>query len=331
MRAGDPHRRAGDAEILGRVFGTVFARVAHDLPEAAPTPPQRVRTAAATESVAGSSGFGETGSGDAERDGRREVEAPTAGSAVERLASRDFADLDADELARLAEAMRALRIATPLRRSRRERTAATGARFDMRETLRRARRTGAEPVLLRRQVRRWRPRRLVVLCDISGSMQAHARAMLQLLVCAAGGADAEVFTFATRLTRVTHVLRTDPATVVSEAGKAAPDWSGGTRIGATLREFLDRFGSRGMARGAVVVVISDGWEAGDPGELGEQMARLSRLAHRVVWVNPRTSKPGYRPLAGGMAAAWPYCDAVVSGHRLEALDPLLTAIAAHRV
>ena len=145
-------------------------------------------------------------------------------------------------------------------------------------------------------------------------------------MCAAGGADAEVFTFATRLTRVTHVLRTDPATVVSEAGKAAPDWSGGTRIGATLREFLDRFGSRGMARGAVVVVISDGWEAGDPGELGEQMARLSRLAHRVVWVNPHRGKAGYEAVQQGVLAVLPHVDDFVAGHSLATYAELTEVI-----
>jgi uncharacterized protein with von Willebrand factor type A (vWA) domain len=111
-----------------------------------------------------------------------------------------------------------------------------------------------------------------------------------------------------------------------QAGEEAPDWSGGTRIGLALREFLDGYGARGMARGAVVVIISDGWETGAADQLGAQMARLSRLAHRIVWVNPRTAKPGYQPLTGGMAAAWPYCDAVVSAHRLDAVDALLDAI-----
>jgi uncharacterized protein with von Willebrand factor type A (vWA) domain len=161
-------------------------------------------------------------------------------------------------------------------------------------------------------------------------MQAHARAILQLLVCAVGGARAEVFTFATRLTRLTHLLATDPATALRQAGEAAPDWSGGTRIGANLCSFLDTHGMRGMARGAVVVMISDGWEAGEPGELAEQMRRLSRVAYRVVWVNPRTAKAGYRPLVGGMAAAWPYVDEVVSAHRLAAVPDLVAAIARHR-
>jgi uncharacterized protein with von Willebrand factor type A (vWA) domain len=137
-----------------------------------------------------------------------------------------------------------------------------------------------------------------------------------------------VFTFATRLTRVTPELEAaDFAAVLDRAGKAAPDWSGGTRIGSALKEFNDSYGRRGMARGAVVLIISDGWETGDAARLGDQMARLSRVAHRIVWANPRTKSPRYRPEVSGMAAAWPYCDAVVSAHSLDALDDLLAALA----
>jgi uncharacterized protein len=137
----------------------------------------------------------------------------------------------------------------------------------------------------------------------------------------------EVFTFATRLTRLTPTLvAATPDTMLAKAGEAAPDWSGGTRIGAAIKECNDRYGCRGMARGAVVLIISDGWETGEPALLGAQMARLSRVAHRIVWANPRTQSPRYRPEVGGMAAAWPYCDAVVSAHNLDALPDLLTAL-----
>ncbi|MCL2581637.1 MAG: VWA domain-containing protein, partial [Streptosporangiales bacterium] len=137
----------------------------------------------------------------------------------------------------------------------------------------------------------------------------------------------EVFTFATRLTRLTPALSAaSPETMLARAGEAAPDWSGGTRIGAALHEFNDRYGVRGMGRGAVVLIISDGWETGDPSLLGEQMARLHRVAYRIVWANPRTQSPRYRPEVGGMAAAWPYCDAVVSAHNFESLDDLLEAL-----
>jgi uncharacterized protein with von Willebrand factor type A (vWA) domain len=138
-----------------------------------------------------------------------------------------------------------------------------------------------------------------------------------------------VFSFATRLTRLTPALAAaSPDTMLAKAGEAAPDWSGGTRIGAAVKEFNDRYGARGMARGAVVLIISDGWETGEPALLGEQMARLSRIAHRIVWANPRTQSPRYRPEVGGMAAAWPYCDAVVSAHSLDALGDLLSALGA---
>jgi uncharacterized protein with von Willebrand factor type A (vWA) domain len=228
----------------------------------------------------------------------------------------------------LSGLMRKLTLAVPMRRSRRPRPTAHGGRTDLRATLRHARRTGGHPVRLARRAPLMEPRRLVVLCDISGSMEPYARAMLQLLYCAAGGADAEVFTFATRLTRLTGTLsHTRPALALQQAGQAAPDWLGGTKIGESIKEFNNSYGRRGMARGAVVVIISDGWDTGDPEILGREMERLSRVAHRIVWVNPRTQSPEYRPLAGGMAAAWPYCDAVVSAHTLHALDDLTAALA----
>jgi uncharacterized protein with von Willebrand factor type A (vWA) domain len=252
-------------------------------------------------------------------------------SAYERLAGRDFAQLSPDELRRLAALMRELTIAVPPRQTRRYAPSRDGDRPDLRRTLRLARRTGGEPVRLARRSVRSRPRRLVVLCDISGSMEPYARALLQLLYCAARGqarARTEVFTFATRLTRLTTALAAaTPETMLAMAADAAPDWSSGTKIGACLREFNDNYGSRGMARGAVVLIISDGWETGDPALLGAQMARLSRMAYKIVWANPRTQSERYRPEVGGMAAAWPYCDVVVSAHNLEALDDLLRELA----
>ncbi|HTF07438.1 MAG TPA: VWA domain-containing protein [Asanoa sp.] len=254
---------------------------------------------------------------------------PLIATAAERLGGRDFAKLSPDELAELAVAMRRLKLSSPPRRTRRTRVGHRGPALDLRATLRAARRTGGHPVRLRRRRPRVKPRRLVVLCDISGSMAPYARALLQLLYCAAAtGPRAEVFTFATRLTRLTRVLeRVPPGVALERAGRVAPDWSGGTRIGAALRTFLDEHGARGMARGAVVLILSDGWDTGPPEVLGQQMARLARLAHRVVWANPRTQSAAFRPLTGGMAAAWPYCDAVVSAHRLTALDDLLAALA----
>jgi uncharacterized protein len=273
-------------------------------------------------------------------------------SMTERLRERDFAQLSPSELAQLATLMRQLVIAVPPRRSRRYRPRKDGARLDMRRTMRQATRTGGEPIRIARQAVRVRQRRLVVLCDISGSMEPYARAILQLMyvasrsTAASGGGGSgfsgpsrdaarprtEVFTFATRLTRLTpYLAAATPETMLARAGQAAPDWAGGTRIGAALREFNDRYGTRGMARGAVVLIISDGWETGDPALVGAQMARLHRVAYRIVWANPRTQSDRYRPEVGGMAAAWPYCDAVVSAHNFESLDELLAALRAPRV
>ena len=256
-------------------------------------------------------------------------------SAAERLRDRDFTELSAAELRQLVTLMREMTLSVPLRRTRRYRSARDGKRPDLRATLRQARRSGGEPIRLSRRAPRVRPRRLVVLCDISGSMESYARALLMLMYCLNGGqlrggqSRPEVFSFATRLTRLTPTLAAaSPDTMLAKAGEAAPDWSGGTRIGAALKEFNDRYGCRGMARGAVVLIISDGWETGEPGLLGEQMARLSRVANRIVWANPRTQSPRYSPEVGGMAAAWPYCDAVVSAHSVDALDDLLDALRA---
>jgi len=259
-------------------------------------------------------------------------------SATERLSGRDFTELSPAELRQLVRLMREMTLAIPPRRTRRYRPARDGKRPDLRRTLRLARRTGGEAIRFARRAPRIKPRRLVVLCDISGSMEPYARALLMLLYVlnssqpqarSSSGVQhrPEVFSFATRLTRLTPALAAaSPDTMLAKAGEAAPDWSGGTRIGAALKEFNDHYGSRGMARGAVVLIISDGWETGDPALLGAQMARLSRVAHRIVWANPRTQSPRYRPEVGGMAAAWPYCDAVVSAHNLDSLDDLLSAL-----
>jgi uncharacterized protein len=266
---------------------------------------------------------------DGEPDGaEREVSQPYLGSPAERLAGTDFAELSESELAALATLMRQITLAVPARRSRRFRAGPGGTRTDVRSTLRQARRTGGHAFRLLGRVPAKRPRRLVVLCDISGSMEPYARAMIQLLYCAAGGARAEVFTFATRLTRLTPALsKSSPAVALQRAGQAAPDWLGGTRLGAAVKEFNDSYGRRGMARGAVILIISDGWDTDDPAVLRREMARLSLVAHRIVWVNPRTKSAGYQPLAGGMAAAWPHCDAVVSGHTVAALAELTAALA----
>jgi uncharacterized protein with von Willebrand factor type A (vWA) domain len=263
-----------------------------------------------------------------ERSKRGEIEVPTArASAEERLSDKRFDALEPHELAHLYALMQQLRLETPQRRTRRYEHGG-GRRIDMRRTLRRSLRTGGDPIRLARRHRRVVRRRLVLLCDISGSMEPYARAYLQFLTCAAAaGPNAEAFAFATRLTRLTRALTSrNPERAIQRAAETAPDWSSGTRIGDALKTFNDRHGRRGMARGAVVVILSDGWERGDPALVAREMERLARLAHRIVWVNPRVSADSFSVQAGGMVAALPHCDALVSGHSFRALGEVVAAI-----
>ena len=324
------HVQAFDA-----VFRSVFGGAAE--PEAAEPDEERPAAERATaparrarqegQAVAASSA---PRAGDDESD-EAEVDVPLAlASDEERLAGKRFDALEPDELAQLYRLMSRLELATPLRRTRRYERGRHGERIDMRRTLRGSLRTGGDPIRLARRRRRTVRRRLVMLCDISGSMEPYGRAYLQFMACAAGsGPHAEAFAFATRLTRLTRALASrHPERAIQRAAVAAPDWSSGTRIGAALKQFNDRHGRRGMARGAVVVILSDGWERGDPQLVGREMERLSRLAHRIVWVNPRVGASGFAVRAGGMVAALEHCDALVSGHSFEALGEVVDAIGA---
>ncbi len=251
----------------------------------------------------------------------------TRASRTERLRSRSFATLDDAELAELGRTINRLRLVAPVRRTRRYGAARAGA-LDYRRTVRRALRTGGDPLTLVRRVRRQRPRRVVLLVDISGSMSSFSRALL-IFAHAALRADQrwEAFTFGTRLTRLTGVLRTSsPDDALASASRAASDWDGGTRIGDTVRDLLDRYSSGATIRGAVVMIMSDGLDVGDVDVLSSQMARLRRLAYRVVWLNPLQENPDYKPLARGMAAALPHVDLFASGHNLIDLEATCRAI-----
>jgi len=274
--------------------------------------------------------FGELmGSGRRTEEIAQEVGSPDW-SPAERLAQRPFDRLTSGELAELRDLMRRIALSTPQRQIRRTRRAPRGMRVDLRRSLRRSLRTLGEPLQLARRARRSRARALVLLCDISGSMAPFARAYLQFLSCAASGANAEVFVFATRLTRLTRALRErDPDQALRRAGQTAPDWSSGTRLGAALAVFNRDF-ARSSARGAVVVILSDGWERADPQLVAREMARLRRLVRRILWVNPRAAEPGFAPTAAGMAAALPWCDALLAGHDLAALAAVAREIAASR-
>jgi uncharacterized protein with von Willebrand factor type A (vWA) domain len=253
-----------------------------------------------------------------------------AASDREVLQHRDVAALRPDEKALLDLMIRGLRPRLPRRRAHRRRAWRRGE-IDVHRTLRTTLRQMGEPGRVEHRRRGTTARRVVLLVDVSASMRPYADALLRLahLMVTTTGARGrvEAFTLGTRLTRITLPLRTnDPDRALVRAGEQVPDWSGGTRLGETLKAFLDRWGARGMARGAVVVVFSDGWERGDAKELGEQMERMQRLAHRVVWVNPHRGKAGYEPVQRGITAALPHCDDFVAGHSLLAFAEVLEVV-----
>ena len=248
-------------------------------------------------------------------------------SDAEILRRRDIAEMSGSERARLAAMFATLPTARPRRRAHRHTSSRTGG-LDARRTLRAELKNLGEPSRLHWRRRGTRPRRIVLLLDISGSMSAYADALLRLAHhVARGESPTEVFTLGTRVTHVTRALRhPDADRAIIAAGELIPDWSGGTRLADGLRAFLTRWGRRGMARGAVVVVASDGWERGDPADLGRQLQQLRRLAHRIVWVNPHRGRVGYEPVQGGIVAALPHCDAFVAGHSLAAFADVILSV-----
>ena len=274
----------------------------------------------------------DVGDDDAGDDSQRDDVRVVRYSRREVLRHKNFAAFTPAEHDEARRLLRDVALTGALRRSRRLGRARSGSRPDLRATLRAGFRTGGELV-----DRRWRaptdqPRRTVILCDVSGSMEPYSRALLRFMHAAvAGGQRVEAFALGTRLTRITRELaRRDPDAALDRAGQAVPDWAGGTRLGEALADFNDRWGVRGMARGAIVVILSDGWDRGDAGVLAAEMGRLHRVAHRIVWVNPLKITPGYAPLARGMAAALPFVDHFVTGHSVAALEDLARVVAAER-
>jgi uncharacterized protein with von Willebrand factor type A (vWA) domain len=247
----------------------------------------------------------------------------------EVLRTREFAAYEPHELIEARALMAELRLTADRRLSRRTRGARRArGHLDLRATVAAAHRTGGEIVRLHRTTRISAPRRVVFLLDVSGSMAAYSRALLQFSqVAATARSDVEIFTIGTRLTRLTRQLRChDPDDALARAAAAVPDWAGGTRLGQSLKSFNDEWGIRGTARGAVVVLLSDGWERDEPHLLVGELQRLRRVAHRIVWVNPLKASEGYAPVARGMAAALPHVDAFVSGHNLESLGEVALAV-----
>jgi uncharacterized protein with von Willebrand factor type A (vWA) domain len=250
-------------------------------------------------------------------------------SGHELLRDKDFAEMTPDEYRRVRRLIAAIAESRPLRASRRRRSDPRGDRLDMRRLIRASLRTGGDPVDRPYRARKEVPRKLVVLCDVSGSMDAYARALVLFLHAAVGsGPGVEAFAFGTRLSRLTPELGTrDPEAALEKCTEAVTDWGSGTRIGASLKEFNDLYGKRALSRGAVVVIVSDGWERQDPELVGREMARLARAAYAVIWVNPLKGNPEYQPLAGGMRAALPYIDRFLSGHNLRSLEELAAVLA----
>ncbi len=338
----DPSQVRAFDSVFFSVFGLQADDEAPDLettPTSETTPDDRPRSrhrssARDSEERDPRSSFSASPPSDGDEEDGAEIQVPLAMASDEELLRRkSFDALEPHELAELYRLMSRMRLSTPLRLTRRHERGRRGERVDLRRTLRRSLRTGGDPIRLARRRRRIARRRLVLLCDISGSMEPYTRAYLQFLACASGaGPNAEAFVFATRLTRLTRALASrNPERAIQSAAAAAPDWSSGTRIGEALQTFNDRHGRRGMARGAVVVILSDGWERGDPKLVGREMERLARLAHRIVWVNPRVSADAFAVRSGGMVAALPHCDALVSGHSLDALGEVVEAIGAKSV
>jgi uncharacterized protein with von Willebrand factor type A (vWA) domain len=265
--------------------------------------------------------------GDEESD--EEIVRATA-TGTEILRHRDLGELTPLEREHLRRLLALLRPEPPTRPSRRRGPSRHGA-ADPGRTLRAALRNHGEVGVLLRRAPTRRPRKVVLLLDVSGSMEPYADALLRFahVVVRRAPRTTEAFTLGTRLTRVTRELRQrDAERALSDAGRAIPDWSGGTRLGEVIGAFVDRWGRRGAARRAIVVVFSDGWERGETDVLGTQVGRLARLAHRVVWVNPHAGKDGYAPVQGGIVAVLPYLDHLLAGHSLETLERLLDVVRA---
>lgn len=254
---------------------------------------------------------------------------PTLASDIEELRTKSFAELTESELSSLAILMESMVKVFPSRRSNRtELTMSRGEVVDLRSSLRRSRASGGEVALLVRRKYKTKTRRIVALLDISGSMESYTRPYLYFLHFLSRTTKVETFSFATRLTRLTKEISIfDVDQSAKSIGSAARDWSSGTKIGSALEMFLNSYGRRGMARGAVMLIFSDGWEHGDVALLGEQMARLSRIARKIIWINPKKANTGYQPLVAGMSVALPFCDAFVSGANFDSLEELIALMA----
>jgi uncharacterized protein len=308
--------RREELEIFDRAFQAWFLRAPlAPFPLAPPAPkttaPRRVHTG----------GGADAGPNDAAAE-----LAARGWSYEEILRAKDFGAMTAEEFDQVRALIAGIAAERPRRRSRRLRRHHRGRELDLRRMIRESLGAGGDPIRREFRLRARVPRKLVVLCDVSGSMEAYVRPLL-LFVHAVGGSGkgVEAFAFGTRLTRLTPAFETsDPDRALRDAARSVVDWCGGTRIGASLKTYNDDWGRRALTRGAVVVVASDGWEREESGAglLEQQMARLARQAHTVVWLNPLKGHPEYEPLAAGMRAALPHVDRFLPGHNLASLERL---------
>lgn len=308
-----------DLDVFDGAFATVFGRDAPDLPP----PPDSLpgATPLVPRTTAPRPGLPPA----AVQSPDMQLEpVPAPWSDEELLRDTDFTDYTDAERARARHLIAALATRGPLRRSRRTRPSRRrGDVHDLRRTLRASLRYGGEPLERRWREPTLRPRPLVLVCDVSGSMAPYARMLLQYMHAAVvARRRVEAFVFGTRLTRVTRELAgRDHDRALERAANAVVDWSGGTRIGDSLAD-LNRTHGRRLGRGAVVVILSDGWDRGDPEELRAEMARLARTAHTVIWLNPLKAHPGYEPLTRGMHAALPHVDHFLAGNSIRSLEEL---------
>ena len=311
--------RADDIDAFDRAFAAWFLRA----PELAPPRTPRVERVRATK-VSSRDGAEEGTEPAAEEEDRQ-----AGWSAQELLREKDFSELTDEELTRIRRLIAELASARPQRRSRRLRRNPNGTTLDLRRLVRASLATGGDPVERAFRSRVETHRKLIVLCDVSGSMEPYSRAILLFVhALLESGRGVEAFAFGTRLTRLTEELHgVDPEHALEEASRRVVDWSGGTRIGASLKAFNDLWGRRALSRGAVVVIVSDGWERDDTATVAHEMARLARCAYSVVWVNPLKGHPDYEPLAGGMRAALPFVDRFLPGHNLSSLEDLAGVLA----
>jgi uncharacterized protein len=250
-------------------------------------------------------------------------------SDAELLRQKDFARMNDYELAQVRQFMQDLRWSLQQRRTRRRQASRQGDQLDMRRTFRQNIRHGGEPLLLAHRRRKLKRRPIVLLCDISGSMERYARVLLQFLYAISNSLQkVETFVFSTQLTRITRQLkRRDIDIAIDEATAIVHDWSGGTRIGDAIRTFNYDWARRVLGQGAVVLIISDGWDRGDPGALADEMDRLHRSCHRLIWLNPLLGSPDYEPLTRGIQAALPHVDDFLPVHNLVSLEQLAETLA----